>query len=50
MNGLGKKSKSAKPKAPTKAVLYKQAQKLDLKGRSTMTRDQLEKAIAKAKK
>jgi hypothetical protein len=41
---------SSRSKTPTREQLYKQATRLKIEGRSTMTKAQLERAVARAKK
>ncbi|MFC9997362.1 plasmid stabilization protein [Nocardia sp. NPDC127526] len=44
----GQRSGSKGPKGPTRDQLYNEAKKRNIKGRSTMTKSQLAKALGKA--
>jgi hypothetical protein len=43
----GKRSGRAGPKGPTRDQLYNEAKKRNIKGRSTMTKSQLAKALGR---
>ncbi|WP_040779467.1 hypothetical protein [Nocardia pneumoniae] len=43
----GQRSGSSGPKGPTRDQLYNEAKKRNIKGRSTMTKGQLEKALGR---